>query len=518
MLTKGADLNHTNNNEENCFYLAVKHGNQDLLNLIVDELMVNISQSDVATKWRTHHLHLAVWFYPDQLALIDKIINLNVNYLVEQDINRQTALFAATMSGNEKVVELLIKRGSNIQHVDNEGKNCLKYAIERNDETVKNLLVKHSTLLVDRPVESIIKKMSDLNLVKQVDNTTVNNLNEKLTDLERDKRHLQDQIDRNTETICSLEKKNEIIQFYLGQILISGNSDGSVKFWNVRTGDLLKTIEAFDSDKIRCFELTTDGKLIVSSDNWSIRMFDLLTCKCVMTLDGHTESVYVLKILKGGRQLASGSADKSIKIWNLDSGLCVRTLNEHTNSVVDMQLTDTGLMLSCSYDSFIKIWSADDDKSKLTIFHGISQLKVIRILNENEVISAGDDKKIKFWNIHTGACMNVIDLGVFFISKPFNLSCLLTSTNSNELIFSVNNQIVVYNLTENRLVCKLNDPDHNNNDELTNKHSIMKIAFLQNGHIVGCSSDRTIKIWDLETGFIVKKILNDRGILTLKLL
>jgi WD40 repeat protein len=60
-----------------------------------------------------------------------------------------------------------------------------------------------------------------------------------------------------------------------GQTLASGSRDGTIKLWNVKTGNLLQT------------------------------------------LTGHSSWVYSVAYSPDGQTLASGSGDKTIKIWRL---------------------------------------------------------------------------------------------------------------------------------------------------------------------------------------------------------
>ena len=57
------------------------------------------------------------------------------------------------------------------------------------------------------------------------------------------------------------------------------------------------------------------GRLASGSDDWRIKLWDLDTCACVATFQGHRQPVNCLAVLEGGR-LASGSGDGTIKIWD----------------------------------------------------------------------------------------------------------------------------------------------------------------------------------------------------------
>ena len=54
--------------------------------------------------------------------------------------------------------------------------------------------------------------------------------------------------------------------------------------------------------------------------------------KCINTLQGHSQGVCRLHQLDSGKFLSS-SQDKTIKIWNVEEGTCKRTLDSHTSSL-----------------------------------------------------------------------------------------------------------------------------------------------------------------------------------------
>ena len=62
-----------------------------------------------------------------------------------------------------------------------------------------------------------------------------------------------------------------------------------------------------------CVIQLTDGRLVSG-----LKIWDTISGSCLMTLEGHTESVWFVTQLTDGR-LVSGSDDSTIKIWNIMS-------------------------------------------------------------------------------------------------------------------------------------------------------------------------------------------------------
>ncbi|WJX87141.1 hypothetical protein P8452_69362 [Trifolium repens] len=62
--------------------------------------------------------------------------------------------------------------------------------------------------------------------------------------------------------------------------------------------------------------------------------------KLVASLRGHAKSVICLTVGCLNKRLFSGSMDHSIKVWDLDTFECKMTLDKHTDTV-------TSLIVSC---------------------------------------------------------------------------------------------------------------------------------------------------------------------------
>jgi hypothetical protein len=97
-----------------------------------------------------------------------------------------------------------------------------------------------------------------------------------------------------------------------------------------------------------------DGRLASGSFDTSIKIWDVATKTCLVTLRGHSESVKTLTQLNDGR-LASGSADNSIKLWDVMTNICLATLVGHSESVNTLTQLADGRLASGSGES-IKLW------------------------------------------------------------------------------------------------------------------------------------------------------------------
>ncbi|KAH1209474.1 Zinc finger CCCH domain-containing protein 48 [Glycine max] len=85
----------------------------------------------------------------------------------------------------------------------------------------------------------------------------------------------------------------------------------------------------------------------------------------VASLTGHTKAVVCLAV--GCKMLYSGSMDQSIKVWDMDTLQCTMTLNDHTDVVTSLICWDQYL-LSSSSDRTIKVWACIEAGSLEVIY------------------------------------------------------------------------------------------------------------------------------------------------------
>jgi WD40 repeat protein len=91
------------------------------------------------------------------------------------------------------------------------------------------------------------------------------------------------------------------------------------------------------------------------------------TGKCLNTLKGHKNQVYVLAFSPDGRTLASAGADATIHLWNLETATCQAVLKRgHTAPIFALAFDQTGHLLATgSEDETIQLWDVPK-RSRLT--------------------------------------------------------------------------------------------------------------------------------------------------------
>ena len=101
--------------------------------------------------------------------------------------------------------------------------------------------------------------------------------------------------------------------------LASAGVEGSVRIWDIETGESLREIKAHEK-AITTVTVTEDGKtLLTGSKDNTIGIWDLETGRRISLLEGHVKQVNSVAVNSNASLLASGSDDGTVRIWDISS-------------------------------------------------------------------------------------------------------------------------------------------------------------------------------------------------------
>jgi WD40 repeat protein len=106
--------------------------------------------------------------------------------------------------------------------------------------------------------------------------------------------------------------------------VVSGSSDGFIKFWNFLDGTFLNSIQN-PNGGVSSLLLLKNG-LLLSGDEAGL----FLTGENTQTLQGHSNTVEALDLMNDGKILLSGSQDGTFKMWDISSGTLIKTIDTRT--------------------------------------------------------------------------------------------------------------------------------------------------------------------------------------------
>lgn len=204
------------------------------------------------------------------------------------------------------------------------------------------------------------------------------------------------------------------------QSLASRGFDGTVKLWNLKTGEVKSTFKidsAAISPSVYPMAISSDNQtLAIGSRDGTIKLWNLETGELKSTLSAHSTAVVLVAISRDGQTLASGSDYSTIKLWNLKTGELRNTLKIDPSLAVAIA-PDSQTIISASSSGKIKLWNLKTGHLKNTLdlidSTNISRpisLNIVAISSDGQTLASGsDDGSIRLWNLETGELKNILN-------------------------------------------------------------------------------------------------------------
>ncbi|CAG8576473.1 12498_t:CDS:2 [Acaulospora morrowiae] len=204
-------------------------------------------------------------------------------------------------------------------------------------------------------------------------------------------------------------------------LIVTGSRDSTLKVWrlpNLETDpQYLPTIPSSPSDNNQYTDnpyyvrtlgghthsvraLAGVGNTLISgSYDCTVRVWNIMTGECVWRLLGHTQKVYSVVLDAKRKRCMSGSMDGTVKVWSLEDGTIVWTLEGHSSLVGLLDLSHDYLV-SAAADSSLRIWNPDDGTCKhvLTTHSGA----ITCFQHDDTKVISGSDGTLRMWDVKTG--------------------------------------------------------------------------------------------------------------------
>jgi len=267
-----------------------------------------------------------------------------------------------------------------------------------------------------------------------------------------------------------------------GRTLVTA-SFGTIRVWNLRTGEVVRTLNQVHSKKsVNALAVSPNGEILASGgDDNNVILWDLKNGRRMLTIPAHSRGVKALAFSRDGQTMASASDDKTVRLWNVRTGSRLLTLIGHGGEVNAIAFSPDGQTLaSGSEDKTVRLWSVKSgDVRRILAGHGRAVNAVAFSPNGQVVASGSSDNTIRLWNAQNGKRTGTLEGHESWVRA-------IAFSPDNRSLISGGADIIVWDVKTGKERSTLSG-----HSQFVNSIAISK----NSKNLVSGSPDRTIKIW-----------------------
>jgi WD40 repeat protein len=186
-----------------------------------------------------------------------------------------------------------------------------------------------------------------------------------------------------------------------GKILASTGLDRTVKFWDLATGQWLRTLSASPTH-LRCLAFSPDGQLLASGGGQQIKLWTVATGEKTRTLTGHTNpEVYRVAFAPDGKTLASAGSDGLAIVWNVTTGRPIRTFPVPPDGFCGIAYSPDGRTIATAgADGTVRLWDLATGW-QMGVFQGHqAQVRYVSFHPSGQYLaSCAENGTIRLWDL-----------------------------------------------------------------------------------------------------------------------
>jgi WD40 repeat protein/predicted Ser/Thr protein kinase len=209
----------------------------------------------------------------------------------------------------------------------------------------------------------------------------------------------------------------------------------------------------------------------------------------VTELKGHGAGVTWVAFTPDGEKVLSASHDKTVRVWDWRKSKCERILEGHTDSVRCLALLKSNLVVSASWDGTVRVWDWRTGEQQTTLTPNLGQLHALSVSRDGKWLAAGGEGGVCFWRLDSETLLR------------------LTRSHVRSLAFHPNNQMVavgdsagqirLFHLAQKKVTASWQ----------AHTGAVTALAFHPNGAVLlSGGEDATLAVWDVVAVSLVKRL------------
>ena len=325
------------------------------------------------------------------LANKPECINAKDNY-------GQSALLYAAFLNDTQAIDILLKYKGDLNVADDNGHTPLYYAKKYQNQKLMDIFKYTREENVTNQIEISLRNIAPVSsFCLSNDNCyTLSGENSKLCLRDANTQHLIKSYEGHSGTI-------NMVCFDDYQRAISCSEDGTIKQWDLETGQLIRTFTGHTRDVVAVYCLPDHLHLISASHDGKIIIWNKQTGEIVKKIEANDEWIRAFAIAGNGLYAATGSDDNLIKIWEINSGKLLQTLTGHKAHIYSLAFSpDNKYIFSGDDKGILYKWEIETGKNIGELRGHTDRInKIYFAENGKKIYTGSDDHSIGIWDYET---------------------------------------------------------------------------------------------------------------------
>ena len=276
-----------------------------------------------------------------------------------------------------------------------------------------------------------------------------------------------------------------------GKKIITTSADTIVRMYDAETGKVLKEMKGH-TDAITDLVYSLDGKYIVTSSfDGTVRLWNSESGKTVRILHGHTDYIYSIRFNLDGTKIITASLDNTARIWDVQTGNVLKLLKGHSDFLFHAEFSPDGTRaVTASNDQTAIVWDVNTGKILTKVKEKTGVLVFAQLSPDNKQLLTYDNSDVlRIWDILSGKSLKLM-------TKPFEfVGSAEFSHDGEKIIAALNNEVKVWESSSFKLLYTLKGHG-----------SVVTVAKISpdGKTILTTSTDKTCKQWSVVDGTLLR--------------
>ena len=262
---------------------------------------------------------------------------------------------------------------------------------------------------------------------------------------------------------------NSVVVLSSQNTIVSGSSDGTIRFWNPDKKRASRTIEAYDKGRYPAgmdLVVSPDQSLILSEHRNTLKLWKVSSGEAIRTIEhkgAQFGEVRSITFSPDGKRFATGDDQGIIRIWDIRTGKVVRQLSGYANQITGVRFSPDGNQIVMG-----TIWDP-----------------LLGTMSRNQ------EQDLRLWSARSGRLINSPDI------NSSDVSSLVFSPDGTKAVSKDENNLIYWDTRSGRVISTLKG----------HTATVSTMAFSKDGQrVLSGSWDNTVKLWDAASGKLIRTL------------